>query len=731
MNTHKFSKRTSLIGYALLSLQTLLIFFWMLLGLRNQYISTWNNYLDAQAPYTIYLNNIPPSQKDEILSYLYEASQQKKILLVRKEINNDFINIGIMGKTTTINFNLNFFNQNLITKSQLNKVLHSPNPNASLGQGNGSINQVAPISTFWFSPVVTVSKLENLIKHENTLRGSYQLVGVNDKQTYSNIISRLHKITGIEKSDFTNALSGQASTGDLLKDSISVGIILTACGLLAFFLVVFLNNLKAYGTLILLGWSKKNILLKLFKPYLALLTLVSFFTCFLATLFNLNFAVALIITSLKAALVTLVLFSLIFLCAASLIIISKNIVIVKGVYPKKLIYSFFFAFYVLLTATVVGICLYIDQPAKSIAETATQAHQWQKVSKMEVLSSMESGNDGVHSYADTSSNINRDFYNLYCHYTNKDGVYFLNSFYASKDYLEQMQYGYKTIPTQPFTLLSASPNYLKEINFKLSQQALKAAQNGVRIIYLPDTLEPSEKTKMIDYIRESMQEGIRPYDIPTKFNQSRKFQFINYHPQRPIFVWNNDVHEPSSTIAPIIYVATPANFSFVEIGNLFSSGLSGSLKFSNDTVRKQVLSQTNLDKYHLADNKLKFATVQEYINGIQKSLWQTLAMFGSVLILLIILLILLVCVLAFTYKKLNFETLLIKKFLGFSFRHLYAFPLIMISIINTLSLIIIIISHSKIGIIMEILNFGLQLFIFYLALRKTNFSQENNIKEME
>lgn len=122
---------------------------------------------------------------------------------------------------------------------------------------------------------------------------------------------------------------------------------------------------------------------------------------------------------------------LLFLCC-KLSYYFKNIALIKGYYPKKLIYSFFFGFYLLLTSVVIGTCLYIDQPAKSISETATQAHQWHTVSKMEVLASMDSGNDSVRSYADTSSKINRDFYDLYRHYANKDGVYFVNSFMLLK-----------------------------------------------------------------------------------------------------------------------------------------------------------------------------------------------------------------------------------------------------------------------------------------------------------
>ena len=76
-----------------------------------------------------------------------------------------------------------------------------------------------------------------------------------------------------------------------------------------------------------------------------------------------------------------------------------------------------------------------------------------------------------------------------------------------------------------------------------------------------------------------MQEGIRSSDISTKFTRSRKFKFITYYPQKSIFLWNNTPQEPTVSNSPIIYVASPENFSFVEIGNLFASGLGGSFKF--------------------------------------------------------------------------------------------------------------------------------------------------------
>lgn len=111
MNKRTLTKRTSLVGYTLLILQTFLIFLWLLLGLRDQYISTWTNYLNDQSSYTLYLNNIPPTKKDEILAYLNQVSHQKNFLLVRKENNDDLFNIGVMGTPKTIDVQLSFGGQ--------------------------------------------------------------------------------------------------------------------------------------------------------------------------------------------------------------------------------------------------------------------------------------------------------------------------------------------------------------------------------------------------------------------------------------------------------------------------------------------------------------------------------------------------------------------------------------------------------------------------------------------
>lgn len=146
-------------------------------------------------------------------------------------------------------------------------------------------------------------------------------------------------------------------------------------------------------------------------------------------------------------------------------------------------------------------------------------------------------------------------------------------------------------------------------------------------------------------------------------------------------------------------------------------------------MQRNILSTSTLAKYHLSDNKLQFASVQQYIDGLQKSLWQTLSLFGIVLSIFVILLVLLILILALAYRRLNYESIIVKQFLGYSFKQLYLWPLLMISIINFIVLVVIIIGRSKIGLFISIINLVLQFLIFYFALKKTKFTQNSSKKE--
>ena len=165
--------------------------------------------------------------------------------------------------------------------------------------------------------------------------------------------------------------------------------------------------------------------------------------------------------------------------------------------------------------------------------------------------------------------------------------------------------------------------------------------------------------------------------------------------------------------------------TYVEIGGIFASGMNGYLKFADQKTRERYTNKANkalLARFNLSDNKPNFVSVSSYIDGLQKSLWQTVIMFGAALAILLVLLLLLVLILVMIYKQLNREEIAVKKFLGFSPRQLYALPLGVIFLTGAGQLFAAGLLRSKVGLFVLPLICLLQLSLFYLYVIKDSFN---------
>ncbi|MCD5500947.1 hypothetical protein LOB58_04425 [Lactobacillus delbrueckii subsp. lactis] len=106
--------------------------------------------------------------------------------------------------------------------------------------------------------------------------------------------------------------------------------------------------------------------------------------------------------------------------------------------------------------------------------------------------------------------------------------------------------------------------------------------------------------------------------------------------------------EPYQIRNPVIYLVVPKNMTYVEIGGIFASGMNGYLKFADQKTRERYTNKALLARFNLSDNKPNFVSVSSYIDRLQKSLWQTVIMFGAALAILVVLLLLLVLILVMT-----------------------------------------------------------------------------------
>lgn len=195
MMKHKLSiKRTHYIGYALLLLQTFFVFVSFLLLLANRYEDQWKNYLNDQTKYSVYLNRIPNDKKTDVISYLKSEAENQKFLLLKKENINNSFSLGVAGDDADIDSNFIFDGQQVISKKDLNKLIYSNNAKATLGLGQGSINQLVPIYKFPFGKQVVIYKIDQFNELNKTINGKYQLVGLSSKGEYNSIVRNLAKL---------------------------------------------------------------------------------------------------------------------------------------------------------------------------------------------------------------------------------------------------------------------------------------------------------------------------------------------------------------------------------------------------------------------------------------------------------------------------------------------------------------------------------------------------------
>ncbi|GBG93822.1 hypothetical protein LFYK43_02810 [Ligilactobacillus salitolerans] len=407
-----------------------------------------------------------------------------------------------------------------------------------------------------------------------------------------------------------------------------------------------------------------------------------------------------------------------------MILVLKNIELIKGSFPKKILYFFSITLYLLLSAGIVAISYTTDLPLKSIAENQQLKTQWDHVSKLAVLNDLATGTDNS-SIAGKSSKLDQDLWSTYAAISQKKGVYLIHADYFSPGWLASMQQDgpYHDLPEQPFWKLTFSPNFAQKNGIQLAPKELAAAESGTRLFLIPDTLSARAQNKLTAFLKEDSVLGLSADDVPTVFTKKREFRFVRYHFDKKFFTWVDSAKQESFTRQPVIYIATPENMTYIETGGIRATGLDGYLKFSSLKKAHQTMTSQLLAQHHLQDNKPAFLSVQKYIDGLQKDLRQTIRLFGSLFMVTLVLLILCLLVIATIFQTANQEKLAVKKFLGFSFFQLYRTPLLGIIFIHLLQLAVILVLKSKIGVVLVLISLLLQLILFWFYTNRNNFNE--------
>ena len=697
-----------------------------------QYQQSWQSYNHHSGTVTVYLQKLTEEQSQDVFNYFLEQSDLS-IWTKRSESSDtgeglNRIYIDILGSSAGFS---DFESTGKIVVSQqqfANLLSHSDN-SMTIGLDKGSNNMLYELPDLLFSTPVVIERLDYTFQNTNTINGIYHINGLHDAVSRDNFLLHLSKMSGISVEDLTKESFGSSTDQGIWGIILAISILVNAFILLILFLICVLQSFKHFGTLILLGWDRKELWSAFFKNSLL-------FSIYIIPIISLcswllsgwsSFGLSSFILVFAGVSLSVLLLLLIFIIPTIIVYSVSPLAAIHKRLPMKPLMVTCLLFYTLVAGLLIAVSYSLDAPMNQFIDNMKVSREWKNVEDMYVISSFVEGDD-VGTYAGTTNSLERSMYNFYQRISELPGVYIAQGKFLNQEYLDAVYGTYQHVPKKPFWYLKFSYNYLQELGIPLSDEELLEMRNGTRLYLLPNTLNTEELEAMKAYLQESV--TVKPGDLQTNFTENPKFMFKVYQPSRPIFTWSDSISYGTTSENPVIFVSTPENLYFMESANLVVSGYNGLLKIRDRETMEQVVSVLETEFPDLTDNRLSFTTVKNFINGLQKDLSYTFYLFGTIIAIIIITMMAIFWSFVLMYRLLFEEKLYVQYFMGFSPWKRYIGVLSLIISFSVMELIVSILLGSKLGIVMTLATFAFQIMLLYFSLfRKEGESIIQSFKE--
>ena len=697
-----------------------------------QYQQSWQSYNHHSGTVTVYLQKLTEKQSQDVFNYFLEQSDLS-IWTKRSESSDtgeglNRIYIDILGSSAGFS---DFESTGKIVVSQqqfANLLSHSDN-NMTIGLDKGSNNMLYELPDLLFSTPVVIERLDYTFQNTNTINGIYHINGLRDAVSRDNFLLHLSKVSGISVEDLTKESFGSSTDQGIWGIILAISILVNAFILLILFLICVLQSFKYFGTLILLGWDRKELWSAFFKNSLLfsiyIIPIISL-CCWLLSGWS-SFGLSSFILVFAGVSLSVLLLLLIFIIPTIIVYSVSPLAAIHKRLPMKPLMVTCLLFYTLVAGLLIAISYSLDAPMNQFIDNMKVSREWKNVEDMYVISSFAEGDD-VGTYAGTTNSLERSMYNFYQRISELPGVYIAQGQFLNQESLDAVYGTYQHVPKKPFWYLKFSYNYLKDLGIPLSDEELLEMRNGTRLYLLPNTLNTEELEVMKAYLQESV--TVKPGDLQTNFTENPKFMFKVYQPSRSIFTWSDSISYGTTSENPVIFVSTPENLYFMESANLVVSGYNGLLKIRDRETMKQVVSILETEFPDLKDNRLSFTTVKNFINGLQKDLSYTFYLFGTIIAIIIITMMAIFWSFVLMYRMLFEEKLYVQYFMGFSPWKRYIGVLSLIISFSVMELIVSILVGSKLGIVTTLATFAFQIMLLYFSLfRKEGESIIQSFKE--
>lgn len=716
----------------LIAIQSILLALVAIFLAGLQYQQSWQSYNHHSGTVTVYLQKLTKEQSQDVFNYFLEQSDLS-IWTKRSESSDtgegpNRIYIDILGSSAGFS---DFESTGKIVVSQqqfANLLSHSDN-SMTIGLDKGSNNMLYELPDLLFSTPVVIERLDYTFQNTNTINGIYHINGLHDAVSRDNFLLHLSKVSGISVEDLTKESFGSSTDQGIWGIILAISILVNAFILLILFLICVLQSFKHFGTLILLGWDRKELWSAFFKNSLL-------FSIYIIPIISLcswllsgwsSFGLSSFILVFAGVSLSVLLLLLIFIIPTIIVYSVSPLAAIHKRLPMKPLMVTCLLFYTLVAGLLIAVSYSLDAPMNQFIDNMKVSREWKNVEDMYVISSFVEGDD-VGTYAGTTNSLERSMYNFYQRISELPGVYIAQGQFLNQKSLDAVYGTYQHVPKKPFWYLKFSYNYLQDLGIPLSDEELLEMRNGTRLYLLPNTLNTEELEVMKAYLQESV--TVKPGDLQTNFTENPKFMFKVYQPSRPIFTWSDSISYGTTSENPVIFVSTPENLYFMESANLVVSGYNGLLKIRDRETMEQVVSILETEFPDLTDNRLSFTTVKNFINGLQKDLSYTFYLFGTIIAIIIITMMAIFWSFVLMYRMLFEEKLYVQYFMGFSPWKRYIGVLSLIISFSVMELIVSILVGSKLGIVMTLATFAFQIMLLYFSLfRKEGESIIQSFKE--
>lgn len=697
-----------------------------------QYQQSWQSYNHHSGTVTVYLQKLTEEQSQDVFNYFLEQSDLS-IWTKRSESSDtgeglNRIYIDILGSSAGFS-DFESTGKIVVSQQQLANLLSHSDNSMTIGLDKGSNNMLYALPDLLFSTPIVIERLDYTFQNTNTINGIYHINGLHDAVSRDNFLFHLSKMSGISVENLIKESFGSSTDQGIWGIILTISILVNAFILLILFLICVLQSFKHFGTLILLGWDRKELWSAFFKNSLL-------FSIYIIPIISLcswllsgwsSFGLSSFILVFAGVSLSVLLLLLIFIIPTIIVYSVSPLAAIHKRLPMKPLMVTCLLFYTLVAGLLIAVSYSLDAPMNQFIDNMKVSREWKNVEDMYVISSFVEGDD-VGTYAGTTNSLEHSMYNFYQRISELPGVYIAQGKFLNQEYLDAVYGTYQHVPKKPFWYLKFSYNYLQDLGIPLSDEELLEMRNGTRLYLLPNTLNTEELEVMKAYLQESV--TVKPGDLQTNFTENQKFMFKVYQPSRPIFTWSDSISYGTTSENPVIFVSTPENLYFMESANLIVSGYNGLLKIRDRETMEQVVSVLETEFPDLTDNRLSFTTVKNFINGLQKDLSYTFYLFGTIIAIIIITMMAIFWSFVLMYRLLFEEKLYVQYFMGFSPWKRYIGVLSLIISFSVMELIVSILVGSKLGIVMTLATFAFQIMLLYFSLfRKEGESIIQSFKE--